>query len=65
MKNRRLRVELFSSFEEENESERRRRTAMTAAQCLEELAALQERAWGKDWEAKPIEREVSWEELRW
>jgi len=65
VKRNRLKVEIFSSFEEENESENRRRAAMTPRQCLEEMAVLQERAWGKDWTSSPIEKIVSWEELDW
>lgn len=61
----RLKVEVFSSFEDENESEYSRRALMTHDECMDELAALQERRWGKGWDLRPIENVVSWERLDW
>ncbi len=60
-----LKVEVFFSFDDENDAEYRRRAAMSPAECMAELAALQERAWGKDWTSKPIEKVATWEELDW
>lgn len=61
----RLKVEVFSSLEDENESEYSRRALMTPDECMEELAVLQERMWGRGWGLRPIEKVVSWERLEW
>ncbi len=63
--NRNLKVEIFHSFEEENEAENRRRSQMSIEDRLKEFAILQERRWGSDWATKPIEKVVSYEKTDW
>ena len=62
---RNLRVELFNSFEEENEAEYRRRVAMTVEERLAQFAVLQARMWGEDWGNKPIVKVATWERVDW
>ncbi len=59
------RVEIFSSYEEENRAEDRRRAKMTPEECCAELAVLQERAWGKQWSEQPFVRVATWEKVDW
>ena len=59
------RVRIFSSFEEENEAEEKRRASLNLEQRILEFSAIQERAWGKDWGLKPIPRRVSFETVSW
>ncbi len=63
--NRKLRVELFDSFEEENEAEYRRRVEMTVEERCAQFAALQARMWGEDWGNKPIVKIATWERVDW
>ncbi len=56
-------VSVFSSFEEENAQEYKRRREMTVEERMREFAVLQERRWGADWRSKPIEKVVSYEKL--
>jgi hypothetical protein len=56
-------VKIFSSFEEENEAEYKRRRNMTLKQRMQEFSVLQERRWGKNWRSKPIEKVVSNEKI--
>ena len=58
---RNLSVEIFHSFEEENEAESKRRSQMTTEDRLKEFEILQERQWGVDWATKPIKKVVSYE----
>ena len=62
---RNLKVELFYSFEEENEAENKRRSQMTKEDRLREFAILQERRWGSNWATTPIEKVVSYEKTDW
>ena len=62
---RNLRVELFDSFEEENEAEYRRRVGMTVEERLTQFAVLQARMWGEDWGDKPIVKVATWERVDW
>ena len=59
------RVEIYTSFEEENEAELRRRSEMSPEECLAEFAALQERLWGDLWTSVPMARVATWERLPW
>ncbi len=58
-------IEVFSSFEEENAAEHRRLAAMSPDERCEEMAVLQERVWGSQWTSTPIEKVACWEELSW
>ncbi|MFC1746403.1 hypothetical protein ACFL35_20590 [Candidatus Riflebacteria bacterium] len=60
-----LTVKIYSSFEEENDNEVRRRAAMTPEKRLAEFANLMERRWGKHWRTQPIQKVVSFEKLPW
>ena len=59
------RVEIFSSCEDENRAEYRRRAKMTPEERLAELAMLQELAWGKQWAEEPFVKEAAWEKVDW
>ena len=66
MENKReMRVKVFSSFEEENRAEYRRRARMTPMERLEEFGKLQERAWGKKWTEEPMVKVATFEKLPW
>jgi hypothetical protein len=58
-------VSVFSSIDQENEAEYRRRAKMTPAQRLDEFATLQERLWGRRWTHEPMKRIVSIEKITW
>lgn len=60
---RKTRVKIFSSFEEENKQEYERRKNMTYEERRREFAILQERRWGAKWTSKPIEKKVTFEKL--
>lgn len=62
---RKMRVEVYESFEAENEAEYRRRARMTPDERMAEMAVLQERRWGKRWTSTPIEKVASWEFVDW
>lgn len=64
-KKRELRVEVFSSFEDENRAEHRRLALLTPMQRMEEFAILQERMWGKKWTEEPMVKIVTIEKLSW
>jgi hypothetical protein len=53
-KKRDMPIEVFSSIEEENLAEYRRRARMTPTERMEEFAILQERVWGNKWTKEPI-----------
>lgn len=59
------RVEIFDSFEAENQAEHRRLARMTPLERLQEMAVLQERLWGERWTSTPIEKVASWEWVDW
>ncbi len=61
---RKLKIETFSSIDEENTQEYERRRNMTPEERLREFAILQERQWGAGWSERPIVRKVSFEKLR-
>ncbi len=52
-------VQIFSSFEEENEFEYERRKKMTKQERCREFAELQKRRWGAHWTSMPIKKVVS------
>ena len=58
-------VEVFQSFEEENDAERQRRADMTSEERCEEFEVLQERHWGSQWLSEPMKRVASWEDVSW
>ena len=51
-------VQIFSSFEDENEFEYARRRKMTDRQKWLEFSELQKRRWGDDWGSIPIKKVV-------
>lgn len=61
----RKRVEIFESFEKENEAEYRRRAEMTPEERMRELAELRARQWGEDWGKEPIRKVATWEWVDW
>ena len=65
MRTRDTKVEVFSSFEEENAAEHSRLAAMSPEERCQEMAILQERMWGPEWTTKPIEKVASWEDVSW
>ena len=65
MQTRNTKVEVFLSFEDENEAEHRRLAGMSPEERSREMAVLQERMWGPEWTSKPIEKVASWEDLSW
>jgi hypothetical protein len=60
-----LKVQVFNSFEEENDAEYSRRASMTPGQRMQEFEVLQERAFGKAWGSEKIKKKVSYELLNW
>ena len=60
-----VRVQIFSSFEEENTAEHRRLAEMSPQERLRELAILQERRWGPEWTETPMVRKATWEIVPW
>lgn len=62
---RKPKIRIFSSLEEENQAEFLRMARMTPSQRLEEASILQDRAWGKDWDKKPIKKIFSIEKVPW
>ncbi len=64
-KRRNMSIEVFSSIEEENLAEYRRRAQMTPMERLKEFAILQERAWGDKWTKEPMVKVISYEKVPW
>lgn len=64
-KKRDMLIEVFSSIEEENLAEYRRRARMTPMERMEEFAILQERVWGNKWTKEPIVKVISFEKISW
>jgi hypothetical protein len=62
---RKLAIQAFNSFEEENQRDYKRWAKMTPLERLQELSELQDRKWGPDWRTKPMERIASWETVDW
>ena len=60
-----LNIKVFNSFEEEAESEYRRRAQQSPQERMKEFAILQERCWGEKWTKSKIEHVVSFEEVDW
>ena len=65
MTNRNLNIKVFSSCEEEEAAEYKRRSMQTPKERLEEFAILQERCWGEKWTNSKIEHVVSYEKVDW
>ncbi len=64
-KKRDMPIEVFSSNEEENLAEYRRRARMTPMERMEEFAILQERVWGDKWTKEPIVKIIRFEKISW
>jgi hypothetical protein len=64
-KKRDIPIKVFSSIEEENLAEYRRRARMTPMERMEEFAILQERVWGDKWTKEPIKKVISIEKISW
>ncbi len=62
---RKIKVQIFDSLEDENRAERARQASMSPEERLRELAVLQERHWGEQWSKVPLVRKASWERLSW
>jgi len=62
---RKMRVQLFDSFEAENNAENVRRASLSPEERMKEFAAIQKRVWGTEWQKKKIEHRVSYEVLNW
>ena len=60
-----LRVEVYQSFEDENEAETARRARLSFEERMAEFAAIQAKTWGPDWATKPIEKTATWEWTSW
>jgi hypothetical protein len=58
-------VRLFSSLEEENAFERRRRAASSIEARLAEVREIEDRSRGRGWEKIPIEKVWSYELVDW
>jgi hypothetical protein len=58
-------VAIYSSFQEENAAEIKRRSLMSVEERFKEFAVIQERAWGKLWTETPIKKTVSFEQIKW
>ena len=58
-------VRLFSTLAEENAFERRRRAASSIEARLAEVREIEDRARGRGWEQRPIERVWSFELVDW
>ncbi|MDG5816407.1 hypothetical protein QA601_15025 [Chitinispirillales bacterium ANBcel5] len=65
MKQRKMKIEIFSSFEEEAKSEYQRRSQQSPQERIVEFSILQERCWGEKWTNQKIEPVVSYEEVAW
>jgi len=64
-KKRDMPIEVFSSIEEENLAEYRRRAQMTPGERMEEFAILQERVWGSKWTKEPMVKVIRFEKISW
>ena len=62
---RKIKVRVFSSFEDENAAEHRRLAGMTHDERLREFAVLQSRRWGNAWGQSPMEKQATWERVSW
>ncbi|MCX6584017.1 MAG: hypothetical protein NT166_27910 [Candidatus Aminicenantes bacterium] len=64
-KKRNMPIEVFSSLEEENLAEYRRRAQMTPMERMKEFAILQERFWGAKWTKEPMVKVIRYEKISW
>ncbi len=60
-----IRVQIFSSFKEENSAEHRRLAEMSPQERLREFAVLQDRRWGRGWGNLAMIRNATWEKVSW
>jgi hypothetical protein len=58
-------VRVFSSFEEENETEHARWATLTPQERWDELAVLQRRAFGEKWTSEPMVKVARYEAVDW
>ncbi len=64
-KKRDMPITVFSSIEEENLAEYRRRAEMTPMERMKEFAILQERLWGDKWTKEPMVKVIRFEKISW
>lgn len=60
---RKLEVSTFSSFNEENTQEYKRRKELSLQEKMDEFDVLQKRQWGADWANTPIIKKVTFEKI--
>ena len=65
MEKRNLKIQFFSSFEEESIAEYKRRSSQSYTERMNEFAQLQERCWGKAWTKEKMKKIVSFEKVAW
>jgi len=65
MDSQQLKVEVFSSFEDEMKAEYKRRSEQSPQDRIREFSILQERCWGEKWTNRKIEPVVSFEKVGW
>lgn len=63
--NNKKQVRLFSSFEQENREEHKRRARLSPEERIHEFSIIQERIWGKGWTLKPIQKTARFETVEW
>jgi len=63
--NKNRRIEVFQTFEQENDVERRRFRRMSPRERWREFSLLQERRWGAGWTSVPIVKKVKYEKVKW
>ena len=56
-------VQIFTSFEDENQYESERRKKMTIEERLKEFSIIQERRWGRNWRFQPIVKKVTFDKI--
>lgn len=65
MEDRKLKVQIFSSLEEEAKAEYQRRNDQSPQERIQEFSVLQERFWGENWTSRKIDPVVSFEKVTW
>lgn len=65
MEKRKLKVKIFSTYEEEMEFEYQRRSKQSPQDRIREFSILQERCWGEKWTDEKLKYVVSYEEVNW
>ena len=65
MKKNDLKIQFFSSFQEESIAEYKRRASQSYSERMKEFAQLQKRYWGDAWTKNSIKKIVSFEKVEW